>query len=420
MHCLFTNKPGQHRAFFFAIKNQSHMLLTTPLFAERMNCIPESFIREILKVATEPEMISFAGGLPNPAMFPAEKMAIAAEKVIRLEGKQALQYAPTEGYLPLRDYIARRQSTREKITITAEDVLILNGSQQGLDLSAKLFCNKGQQILLEEPSYLGAIQAFSAYEPSFNTVSLYDDGPDETEFNNAIRRSRPAFFYCIPNFQNPTGRSYSIPKRLQLMESQYFNDMIWIEDDPYGEIGFRHEGAPSFHSLIPGKTLYLGSFSKTVSPGMRLGWATGPTEIIRKLKIAKQASDLHSSNLGQRILYQYLLDHSLDDHLWTITSFYAEQASYMETLMKQHFPPEAEWSTPAGGMFIWVTLPENVHSRELLNLAIKQQVLFVPGDSFFLNPARGKNTLRLNFSNPSRLEMEIGIERLGALIKILL
>jgi 2-aminoadipate transaminase len=388
------------------------MNVPMPKFADRMSTIPESFIREILKVATTPDVISFAGGLPNPLYFPIEKLAVAAEKVISQDGRTALQYAPTEGYLPLRDYLAQRQSAKEGLRIDPEQLIILNGSQQGLDLVAKLFCNKNEPVLLEEPSYLGAIQAFSAYEPTFHSIRLVEDGPDPVEFNNVTRKARPCFFYSIPNFQNPTGACYSATRRMDLVESQYHSGMLWVEDNPYGEIYFERGDDPDFHSLIPEKTIYLGSFSKMVSPGLRLGWATGPAAIIRKMVVAKQASDLHSNNLAQRIIYQFLCDYSLDDHLHTVRTFYREQASLMVSLLKEHLP-QAKFIQPKGGMFLWIVLPEAIDASVFLQETMKEKVIFVPGNYFFLDKQKGRNTIRLNFSNPSREEMINGIRIMG-------
>jgi 2-aminoadipate transaminase len=386
------------------------------VFADRMDRIPESFIREILKVATTPNVISFAGGLPNPITFPVDKMAAAAEKIITREGKTVFQYAPTEGYPPLRDYLAQLQSKREGIKIDPEEILILNGSQQGLDLAGKLFCNKEQNILLEEPSYLGAIQAFSAYEPMFHSVALGENGPDLTEFNSITRKVKPKFFYCIPNFQNPTGCCYSTAQRLALIDAQFHSNMLWIEDNPYGEIFFNEERSPDFHSLIPEKTISLGSFSKIISPGIRLGWATGPQHIIRKMAVAKQASDLHSGNLAQRIVYQFLCDNPLDVHLNRIRNFYKGQADTMEGLIRQYFPKEVSWIEPKGGMFLWVKLPAEVSAVSLLDEAMRQGVIFVPGENFFLDKSKGTSTLRLNFSNPSKDEMKTGMEVLGKIL----
>lgn len=392
------------------------MISTQDLFADRMSGIPESFIREILKVAASQHVISFAGGLPNPSLFPAEKLAIAAEKVLRKDGRSALQYAPTEGYLPLRDFLAQRQSLKEGITILPEQILMLNGSQQGLDLCGKLFCNKHEPILLEEPSYLGAIQAFSAYEPTFHTVRLLHDGPDQIDFDYVARKVKPKFFYAIPNFQNPTGYSYSRAKRISLAESQSGSPMLWIEDNPYGEIFFSDHDRPDFHSLIPEKTIQLGSFSKIMSPGMRLGWASGPLPLIRKMAIAKQASDLHTNNLSQRIAYQFLCDNDLDDHLNAIRKFYRQQCERMVSFIKQFFPANIDIVKPEGGMFLWITLPEHINATAFLDKALRKDVIFVPGSNFFVHPEKGTNTLRLNFSNPSEEEMKKGLFILGEIL----
>jgi 2-aminoadipate transaminase len=391
--------------------------MTTSLFAERISNIPESFIREILKVATQKEMISFAGGLPNPRAFPSTKLAEAADKVFRTDSRTALQYAPTEGYLPLREYIADRQSRKEGLNIAPEDILILNGSQQGLDLTGKLFLDPGTNVLLEDPSYLGAIQAFSAYQPCFKSVLLTSSGASVPHFIHATRNFKPKFFYCIPNFQNPTGYTYDAKTRIELMETQVDSSMLWIEDNPYGEISFERREHPSFHSLMPQKTVYLGSFSKIISPGLRLGWATGPKEIIKKMVIAKQASDLHSNNLAQRIVYQFLIDNPLDEHLDAIRSLYREQASRMLALMRHHFPESASWEEPRGGMFVWVTLPPGVSASDVLQRAIAENVLFVPGNSFYVDPGHGENTMRMNFSNPTPGEMENGITILGRILR---
>lgn len=389
---------------------------TIPPFAERISNIPESFIREILKVSTQEGMISFAGGLPNPKLFPADAIARAAEKVLQRDGLAALQYAPTEGYLPLRALLAERDTKKHGIPLTAEDVVIVSGSQQGLDLAGKLFIEKGTNILLEDPSYLGAIQAFSAYEPSIHTVPLGSDGPDVHTFHHVKRKCNPVFFYCIPNFQNPTGFSYSTSRRIEMVESDSTQGCLWVEDDPYGEIIFNDRRSPSFFALMPHKTLHLSSFSKILTPGLRLGWVTGPREILRKIVVAKQASDLHSGNLAQRIVYQFLLDNDIDEHIEKIRTFYHSQALQMHSLMTSHFPKGVQWEEPNGGMFLWVRLPEKIDAKLLLDRAVAEGVLFVPGENFFVNSTLGKNTMRINFSNPSREEMTKGVTILGNLL----
>ena len=387
-----------------------------PPFSDRMKNIPESFIREILKVSSQPETISFAGGLPNPGFFPADKLAVAAENVLRKDGTAALQYWITEGYLPLRDYIAEWQSHRMGTKVNAEDILMLNGSQQGLDLAARLFLNPSSPVLLEGPSYLGAIQAFSAYQPEFHHIKIYEGGPDPFSFNDMMQTLKPVLFYCIPNFQNPTGNTYDISHRNQLAAIGRSSKTAWVEDNPYGEIYFEGDRPPDFFSLIPEKTIYLGSFSKIVSPGMRLGWAMGPRQIIKKMAIAKQASDLHSNTLAQRTIYQFLMNNSLEDHLTSIRIFYKSQAEFMIAAMRQHFPKEVTWITPKGGMFIWVTLPFGIDANLLLKKAIAENVLFVPGNNFYVGGMHGGNCLRLNFSNPSKEEIVKGIRILGNLI----
>ena len=387
-----------------------------PPFSQMMKSIPESFIREILKVSSQPETISFAGGLPNPLFFPADKIASAAEKVLRKDGASALQYWITEGYLPLRDFIAEWHSRRTGAHVKAEEVVILNGSQQGLDLAGRLFLNTGSRVLLEGPSYLGAIQAFSAYQPDFHHIKIHDGGPDPSLFASMLKKLRPVLFYCVPDFQNPTGNTYDTFHREQLASIANSAETFWIEDNPYKEIFFEGKREQDFHTLIPGKTIYLGSFSKIVSPGMRLGWAIGPQEVIKKMAVAKQATDLHSNSLAQRIVFQFLLDNSLEDHLTSIRTFYKSQADHMVAAIRQYFPTSVEWIPPKGGMFIWVTLPEDINATTLLEKAISKNVLFVPGENFYVGGKQGANCLRMNFSNPSKEEITKGIKILGDLI----
>lgn len=396
------------------------MFTQLPPFSGRIKNIPESFIREILKVSSKPETISFAGGLPNPQFFPADKLATAAEKVLSRDGRAALQYWITEGYLPLRDYIAQWQSKKMGEEIYAEDILMLNGSQQGLDLAGKLFIDPQSPVLLEGPSYLGAIQAFSVYQPEFHHVNIRQGGPDPVLFSGMMEKLKPVLFYCVPNFQNPTGNTYDALHRQHLAATAMKSETFWVEDNPYGEIYFESEYLPDFYSLIPDRTIYLGSFSKIVSPGMRLGWAMGPREVIRKMAVAKQAADLHSNTLSQRIIYQFLLDNSLEEHLNSIRLFYKGQADHMVASMREYFPGQVKWITPKGGMFIWVTLPEGMKSNLLLEKAIRENVLFVPGENFYVGGKEGGNAMRLNFSNPTRDEIISGIKILGRLIREML
>lgn len=385
-------------------------------FAERVNEIPKSFIREILKVTSQPDVISFAGGLPNPEYFPAEQLALAAQKVFSEDAKNALQYAVSEGYYPLREYISERYKRRYDMHIPPEEILIVNGSQQGLDLAAKLFLDKGDKVLLEKPSYLGAIQAFSVYQPQFLTVPLLDDGIDIPAFEDSLADNDIKLFYSVPNFQNPTGISYSLEKKMKVAELLGNSNTFLIEDDPYEEIRFMGNDSPPIKKFNHEKTILLGSFSKIISPGMRLGWVAAPKEIIEKMIVMKQAADLHSNFLSQRIIHRYLMDNNLDDHIARIKMAYGEQRNCMIELIWDYFPKEINYTKPEGGMFLWLTLPAGLDAFTILEVAAKEKVVFVPGKTFFAGKG-GDNTIRLNFSNSSATQMEEGIRKLGRILK---
>jgi 2-aminoadipate transaminase len=383
------------------------------IFADRMNHIPKSFIREILKVTSQPEVISFAGGLPNPMSFPSEQIREAALCVLTEDSKNVLQYAVSEGYLPLREYLAKRY-TEKGIPVLPEEILITNGSQQGLDLCGKIFLNKDDQVLLEAPSYLGAIQAFSAYQPEFLSVKLQEDGVDTIELEELLWEHDIKLFYGIPNFQNPTGISYSEEKRKKVAELLSHRNTIFIEDDPYGEIRFEGEAVPPIKKYLPDQTILLGSFSKIIAPGLRMGWVVAKKEFIEKMIIAKQACDLHSNFLSQRIIHRLLMDYDIDQHTTNISALYKKQKDYMIELIRIYFPEEIQYTNPDGGMFLWLTMPAYMDASQLLEEASLLKVAFVPGQNFYINK-KGKNTIRLNFSNSEKEDMEEGIKRLGKL-----
>ena len=383
------------------------------IFADRMNHISGSFIREILKVTTQPEVISFAGGLPSPFSFPTEEIREAAICVLTEDCRNVLQYTVTEGYLPLREYIAKRY-TEKGMPVMADEILITNGSQQGLDLCGKIFLNENDKVLLEGPSYLGAIQAFSAYQPEFLTVKLQEDGVDTTELAELLWEHDIKLFYGIPNFQNPTGISYSDNKRKEVAELLKQRNTIFIEDDPYGEIRFSGEPLSPVKKYLPDQTILLGSFSKIIAPGLRMGWMVARKEIIEKLTIVKQAADLHSNFLSQRIIHRLLMDYDMDAHIKKISTLYKKQKDCMIEMIRTYFPEEINYTNPEGGMFIWLTLPEYMDAYELLEEAVLLKIAFVPGQTFFVNK-EGENTIRLNFSNSQEAETEEGIKRLGKL-----
>jgi 2-aminoadipate transaminase len=386
-------------------------------FANRMFKTPRSFVREILKVSENPEIISFAGGLPNPESFPIESISKAVHQVLSKNGSEALQYSTTEGYKPLREYISKRYDS-QGLKVDTDEILITNGSQQCLDLVGKVFLNKNDTVVMESPTYLAAIQAFSLYEPVFKTVPLLEDGIDLEKLEEVLKKENPKLFYAVTNFHNPTGITYSEKKRKKLAVLLKEYDTILVEDNPYGEIRFMGENILPVKSWLDDGILF-GSFSKIVSPGMRLGWIVAKEEVMDKLITVKQASDLHSNYFTQRIVYQYLHKNPVDEHIQQIRNLYKKKRDIMIDMMNKYFPPEIHYTHPEGGMFIWVTLPEGISSMELFEMALKENVAFVPGQAFFVDGS-GNNTMRLNFTNSDDESIQKGIKSLGKSIKELL
>ncbi len=387
----------------------------TRLFADRMACVHRSFVREILKVTEDPEVISFAGGLPNPRYFPVQEVAKATQKVLSECGEAALQYSTTEGYLPLREVIAQRYA-KKGVNVNPSEILITNGSQQGLDLLGKVFLNKGDSVILERPTYLAAIQSFGLFEPKFHTIPLQEDGIDPEVLGKTLSKNRAKLFYSVPNFQNPTGITYSREKREAAAEKLNGCGTVFIEDDPYGELRFMGKDMPSMRNYLGEDAALLGSFSKIVSPGVRLGWICACEEIMEKLIIVKQALDLHSNYLCQRIVHQYFTDNDIEQHIAKIRRAYKEQRDFMVETMEDTFPENISFTRPEGGMFLWVKLPEKMSSLELFNRAIAKKVAFVPGQAFYADGG-GNNTMRLNFSNSDNERIFEGVTRLAKVIK---
>jgi 2-aminoadipate transaminase len=389
------------------------------IFSDRISDVPRSFIREILKVALDHSVISFAGGLPNRELFPAEELKKATNKVFEIFGSDIFQYSNSEGYPGLRTLIAGRYREKHRLDIPVENILITNGSQQGLDLLGKIMVNYGNDIILEEPGYLGAIQAFSIYRPRFNTVALTEDGMDIKRLKAVMSSTRPKLMYTVPNFQNPSGITYSETNRQEIADIIGGTGTLLIEDDPYGDLRYSGTSKPTFKNLMPDNTILLGSFSKTIIPGFRLGWIVAPDEIMEKLIVAKQASDLHTSHFTQCIVYQYLKDNDIEKHINKIKDVYGKQLNSMLDNIEECFPAEARCTHPEGGMFLWAELPEKISSRALLDLAIRDKVIFVPGDPFYID-RNETNTLRLNFSCVDEETIQLGIQRLGNAIKEML
>jgi 2-aminoadipate transaminase len=390
------------------------------IFSDRISDVPRSFIREILKVAVDTSVISFAGGLPNRDLFPVKELQAAANKVFETAGKEVLQYSNSEGYLKLREYISKRYLEKKGLDIPVENILITSGSQQGLDLLGKTFLNEGDDVIIEEPGYLGAIQAFSVYKSAFNPVPVGEDGMDIDCLKEVISAKSPKLMYTVPNFQNPSGISYPESNRYAIAEILKNKKTFIIEDDPYGDLRFTGAKKESFGKILPEKAILLGSFSKTIVPSFRLGWITAPNDtIMERLIIAKQASDLHTNYFTQRVICQYLADNDLDKHIDKIIKVYNSQRLAMVKSIEKYFPSEVLHTHPEGGMFLWATLPEGTSSMELFDLAFKDKVAFVPGNPFYINKDR-TNTLRLNFSCVDEETIETGIKRLGKSIEKLL
>jgi len=389
------------------------------LFADRISDVPRSFIREILKVALEPSVISFAGGLPNRALFPVDGLKTAMEEVMDAQAGDVLQYADSQGYPALREYIARRYRETRGLEVPAESILITNGSQQGLDLLGKVLLNDGDPVVIEEPGYLGAIQAFSLYRPEFLPVPVSAEGMDVHTLRSVVQARHPKLIYTVPNFQNPSGISYTEQNRRDIAGAVAGTRPLLIEDDPYGDLRFSGRPKPSFKTLIPENTVLLGSFSKCVAPGLRLGWIVAPDDLLDKLVTVKQATDLHTSHFTQNIVHRFLIRNELDEHVRLISQTYGRQCQAMQESIRRHFPPEIICTEPEGGMFLWAELPRDMAALELFELAVEDKVVFVPGDPFYVD-GRRSNALRLNFSCVDEQTIETGIQRLGTAVQRLM
>jgi 2-aminoadipate transaminase len=383
-----------------------------------------SAIRELLKVSERKEVISFAGGMPAPELFPADEILEACRKVLKENSGCALQYGSSEGYMPLREMIARH-TARYGIQVSADNIMITSGSQQALDLLGKVFINRGDRLLVETPTYLGALQAWNAYGAEYITVPSDEDGIQTDNLYEAMRYG-PKFMYILPNFQNPTGTTIPLSRRLKLIEiADHFGVPI-IEDDPYGQLRFEGENIPSVVNLdskmqaqnggYTGNVIYLSTFSKILAPGLRLAWVIAPKEVISKLVLAKQGADLHTATFNQVVAYEVSRHGFIDEHVKTIVKVYRERRDVMLESLEENMPEGVQWTHPKGGLFLWTTLPETMSTTELFPFALEENVAFVPGESFFANGG-GQNTMRLNFSMMPPDRINEGIARLSRVIK---
>jgi len=394
----------------------AHPSAPPPLrLAQRMSLMKASAVREILKVAERPDVLSFAGGLPAPELFPVEAIAQAHAEVFAEEGRAALQYSTTEGYGPLREWIAAHMGERG-VRVGADGVLITNGSQQGIELVAKVMLDPGDVVVVENPSYLAALQTFSGYEVSFRVAGSDDDGMRVDELERLCATHKPKLIYLVPNFQNPKGTTLSLERRKALVRFAQRHRILILEDNPYGELRFRGEHLPSLASLDDeGVVVSLGSFSKVLAPGLRIGWMVAPREVLRAATVVKQAADLHTATVAQRATARLLSRFDFQGHLERLRVVYGERCEAMLGALERHMPEGTRWTRPDGGMFVWAELPRGMSADTLFPLALEKRVAFVPGTSFFAGEARHE-FMRLNFSNRPPELLEEGMRRLGAVI----
>ncbi len=380
-------------------------------FSQAALKVKSSAIRDLLKLTQQPDVISFAGGLPAPELFPVEGIMEASDYVLKHEGQFALQYSTTEGYRLLRRFLAKRM-TQKGIVVDEDEILITGGSQQGLDLLGRLFLEEGDWIISAQPTYVGAIQAFNAYGVKFHTIPLDKDGIKVDLIEEAIKEKNPKFIYVIPTFQNPGGVTLSVERRKKLVEIARRYQVPIVEDDPYSELRYEGEDLPTLKALGSDVVILLGTFSKIVSPGLRTAWVAAAAPVIEKLIKLKQGADLHTNTFAQYILHQFLKGGGLDKHIKILREEYGQRRRVMLEALRENFPPKVKWTSPQGGLFLWVELPSGADATALLSEAVKEKVAYVPGPAFFPNGG-GENTLRLNFSNASPKLIREGVKRLA-------
>jgi 2-aminoadipate transaminase len=393
--------------------------------SERARRLKPSAIREILKMTEAPDVISFAGGLPAPELFPVEDFAAACRDVLSAgaEGQAAMQYGVTEGFGPLRQWVCDHLAQAVGLRCTPGQVLITNGSQQGLDLIAKVLLDPGDVVLVENPAYVGALKAFDAYEARVVGIPADEQGVRTDELRRYLRTgaARPKLLYLIPSFQNPTGVSTSVERLREVAQIAAEYDLPVLEDDPYGRLRYGGAAPPALASLpaAAGRVIYLGTTTKIMAPGMRVAWLVVPDhDLYEKLIPAKQAADLHTSTFTQRVVWRYASrPGALDAHLNVLLSAYRRRRDAMLDALARHLPEGCTWTKPEGGLFLWVTLPPRLDAVELLQTAMARKVAFVPGQPFWVGEDVPRNTLRLNFSNASEERIEEGVKRLGEVVK---
>ncbi|EQA44629.1 alanine-glyoxylate amino-transferase [Leptospira broomii serovar Hurstbridge str. 5399] len=377
--------------------------------SNRVSRTPESVIRDILKVINDSDMLSFAGGLPDDSLFPIKDFSEGFALAIRESGAKLFQYTETQGHPKLRAWIAESYYPQS----SPEEILLTNGSQQALDLLGRYFLDEGDSVLIERPSYLGAIQTFSSYGPRFIGLDYRNEGPDPSELKAQISRNRslPKFFYCIPDFQNPTGFSYSLRNRRAIAQICVEAKIPILEDVAYRELNYENEIPISLNTLCPENTFSIGTFSKILAPGLRVGWIRAPEERMRELVVQKQAMDLHSPLINQEVVYKFLISGNFKNHLIDLKENYSRKAKIATGLFRKIFGDSIRFQQPIGGLFLWIEFLDETDTNLLFKTALEEGVAIVPGDTFFTAESSGK-LLRWNFSRANADEMETGVKRL--------
>jgi 2-aminoadipate transaminase len=385
--------------------------------ASRTQRMKSSVIRELLKLTMQPDIISFAGGLPAPELFPIREFDEACHYILKTDGQVALQYSPTEGYPPLKEFLAEYMS-KYGILVEPDNILIVCGSQQGLDLLGKLFIEEDGCVICSRPTYLGALQAWNAYEAHYCSVDLDDDGMVVEQIPRIIQAGhKPRFVYVLPNFHNPAGTTLSLERRNLLVEIAREHDLILVEDDPYGELRYEGEDLTPIFRLAPERTIYLSTFSKTLAPGIRLAWVVAPKPLIQRLVQAKQGADLHTGTFVQMVANDICQRGILKQHVKRLRSVYHERRDAMLDSIAEHWPTEVKYARPAGGLFLWPRVPETIDTQKFLEKAVEEKVAYVPGVAFYPEGEGGQHAMRMNFSNATEEMINEGIHRMGVALK---
>ena len=386
-------------------------------FAERTKPIKASAIREMFKLMADPEVISLAGGSPAPELFPGEELARLAEEILRKNPTAALQYGTTDGYAPFKE-MAKKRAEKVNSFGKNDKIIITTGAQQAIDLAAKVLVNEGDKVVVEAPTFVGTLNSLRFYRADLIGVPLSDDGMDTDELENVLKNNDIKLIYTIPTFQNPSGITMSLEKRKKLLELAKKYDVIILEDNPYGDLRFDGDDVPTIKSLdTDGRVIYVGSFSKILSPGMRLGYAVANEEIISKIEIAKQANDVHTPLITQMMAAEFLKNNDIEEYIEKGKELYGRKCRFMLECMDKYFPDSVTYTRPQGGIFIWCTAPEGTDSNKLLAECLKEKVAFVAGNSFAIDVDKPSNFFRLNYSTMPEEKIEKGIKALGKVLE---